>query len=206
MFDALMRRALDPSLNAAGQSLARRGVRANQVTLVGFLLGALAAVLISTGVSGWVALIPLLASRVADGLDGAVARASKITDFGGYLDIVCDFIFYGLIPFAFVLRDPMANAVAGAFLLTSFYANGASFLSFAILAAKRGMKTDTRGVKSLYFTAGILEGTETIVFLAAICIWPNGFSWLAWVFGSLCFMTAASRMILASRVFAEEQH
>lgn len=206
MFDALMRRALDPSLNIAGQSLARRGVRANQVTLVGFLLGALAAVLISSGASGWIALIPLLASRVADGLDGAVARASKITDFGGYLDIVCDFIFYGLIPFAFVLRDPTVNAVAGAFLLASFYANGASFLSFAILAAKRGMKTDTRGAKSLYFTAGILEGTETIMFFAIICIWPNGFSWLAWGFGSLCFVTAASRMILASRVFAEERH
>lgn len=204
MLDALMRRALDPSLNGAGRVLARRGVHANQVTLAGFALGLIAAGLIASGASCWLALIPLLAGRIADGLDGAVARASKITDFGGYLDIVCDFIFYGAIPFAFVLRDPTANGVAGAFLLTSFYANGASFLSFAILAAKRKMKTDAQGVKSLYFTAGILEGTETIAFFVAICIFPDAFAPLAWGFGALCFITALSRVALAWRVFAVE--
>ena len=201
MFDAIMRRALDPGLNHAGRVLARRGIRANQVTLVGLTFGLLAAVLIATGVSCWLALIPLLVGRVADGLDGAVARASNITDFGGYLDIVCDFIFYGAIPFAFVLRDPTANGVAGAFLLTSFYANGASFLAFAILAAKRGLKTETQGLKSLYFSAGILEGTETIIFFVALCVFPGAFSPLALAFGCLCFVTAISRIVLASRVF-----
>ena len=202
MMDGLMRRKLDPSLNQAGKILAKSGLRANQVTLIGLGLGLLAAGLIGLGQSTCLALIPLLASRVADGLDGAVARASKITDFGGYLDIVCDFIFYGAIAFAFVLRDPTANGIAGAFLLMSFYANGASFLSFAILAAKRGLKTETRGVKSLYFTAGLLEGTETIVFFMTICIWPGLFAPLAWGFGGLCFVTALARISLASRVFA----
>ena len=202
MMDGLMRRKLDPSLNQAGKILAKSGLRANQVTLIGLGLGLVAAGLIGSGQSTWLALIPLLASRVADGLDGAVARASKITDFGGYLDIVCDFIFYGAIAFAFVLRDPTANGIAGAFLLMSFYANGASFLSFAILAAKRGLKTETRGVKSLYFTAGLLEGTETIVFFMTICIWPGLFAPLAWGFGGLCFVTALARISLASRVFA----
>lgn len=204
MLDGIMRRALDPGLNHAGQALALRGVKANQVTMIGFALGLVAAVLVAVGMPTWVALAPLLASRVADGLDGAVARASTITDFGGYLDIVCDFIFYGAIPLAFVLRDPTDNGVAGAVLLASFYANGSSFLSFAILAAKRGMKTETRGVKSLYFTAGLLEGTETIAFFALICIWPSAFSPLAFVFGLLCFVTAFSRIALAWRVFGAQ--
>ena len=206
MFDAKMRRALDPSLNSAGSALARRGVRANQVTLIGFAIGLLAAALLAFGVSTWISLIPLLVSRIADGLDGAVARASKITDFGGYLDIVCDFIFYGAIPLAFILRDPTTNAVAGAFLLMSFYANGASFLSFAILAAKHRMETETQGVKSLYFTSGLLEGTETIVFFVFICIFPNTFVLLAWVFGSLCIVTALARVALAWRVFGAKKH
>ena len=205
MLDAIMRRALDPALDRAGRVLAGRGIRANQVTIVGLALGLLAAALIALGAAGWIALIPLLAGRVADGLDGAVARASDITDFGGYLDIVCDFIFYGAIPFAFVLRDPTGNGIAGAFLLTSFYANGASFLSFAILAAKRGMKTEARGVKSLYFTAGILEGTETIAFFLLICVFPNAFVPLAWGFGVLCFVTALSRMALASQIFGSKK-
>jgi phosphatidylglycerophosphate synthase len=205
VLDGIMRRALDPSLDQAGKALVRRGFHADQVTLVGLGLGLTAAALIASGASCWFALIPLVASRIADGLDGAVARASQITDFGGYLDIVCDFIFYGIIPLAFVLRDPSANGIAGAFLLTSFYANGASFLSFAILAAKRGMQTKTRGVKSLYFTAGLLEGTETIAFFVLLCIWPDAFAPLAWVFGALCFVTAASRMALAWRVFGAER-
>ena len=201
MLDGIMRRALDPGLNQVGRALATRGVHADQITVLGLGLGLIAAGLIAAEVSGWVALFPLLAGRVADGLDGAVARASTITDFGGYLDIVCDFIFYGAIPLAFVLRDPTANGVAGAFLLTAFYANGASFLSFAILAAKRGMQTETRGIKSLYFTAGLLEGTETIAFFVLICIWPGAFAPLAWVFGGLCLVTTASRMVLAYKVF-----
>ena len=205
MLDGIMRRALDPSLNRVGQTLAKRGVHANQITVVGLVLGLIAAVLIAFGVSGWVALVPLLAGRIADGLDGAVARASNITDFGGYLDIVCDFIFYGAIPLAFVLRDPTANGVAGAFLLAAFYANGASFLAFAILAAKRGMQTETRGVKSLYFTAGLLEGTETIAFFSIICLWPGGFAFLAWVFGALCVATTASRMALAYQAFGRDK-
>lgn len=205
MLDAIMRRALDPSLNSAGRVLANRGVRANQVTLTGLALGLLAAAIIALGVTCWIALIPLLAGRIADGLDGAVARASKITDFGGYLDIVCDFIFYGAIPFAFVLRDPTVNGLAGAFLLTSFYANGASFLSFAILAAKRQMKTDLQGAKSLYFTTGILEGTETIGLFVAICLFPDAFVPFAWGFGALCFVTAFARIALARQVFGMEK-
>ena len=201
MLDGVMRRVIDPVLNRAGRWLAARGVTANGVTLAGLALGAVAAALLAAGAPGWVALIPLLAGRVADGLDGAVARATQKTDFGGYLDIVCDFALYGAIPLAFVIRDPAANGVAGAVVLWSFYVNGASFLGFAILAAKQGMQTTTRGEKSLYFTAGLLEGTETIVFFVALCLWPAWFAPLAYGFGALCLVTALSRVLLAQRVF-----
>ncbi len=201
MLDGIMRRALDPGLNRTGKILARRGVHANHVTLVGFSLGLIAAGLIAWGATGWIALVPLLANRIADGLDGAIARASQITDFGGYLDIVCDFIFYGIIPLAFVLRDPDANGIAGAFVLASFYASGASFLTFAILAAKRGLQSQTRGAKSLFYAAGLLEGSETIGFFVLICAFPAAFAPLAWGFGALCFATAAARIVLAWQVF-----
>ena len=90
---------------------------------------------------------------------------------------------------------------AGAFLLTSFYFNGTTFLGFAILAEKRRMQTSARGVKSLYFTGGILEGTETIAFFVLICLVPQWFAPAAWIFGTLCFATAASRILLARRAF-----
>lgn len=202
MLDAAMRKLIDPPLNAAGRALAARGVGADGVTLAGLVLGLMAAAVIALGAPGW-ALVPLLGSRLADGLDGAVARASHKTDFGGYLDITSDFLFYGAVPLGFVLADPVGNGAAGAFLLTSFYFNGATFLGFAILAERRGMHTEKRGAKSLYFTGGLLEGTETIAFFVALCLWPVWFSPLAWGFGALCFVTAMSRVLLARAEFGD---
>jgi phosphatidylglycerophosphate synthase len=205
MLDGAVRQRIDPGLNAAGQRLARLGIAANQVTLAGLVLGLAAAVLIGWGAPGWIALMPLLAGRLADGLDGAVARAQGKTGFGGYLDIVCDFAVYGAVPLAFVLRDPGANGVAGAFLLVSFYVNGATFLGFAILAAQRGLETRAQGEKSLYYAAGLLEGTETILFFILLCLLPQQFAPLAFGFGALCLVTAAARVVLARRVFGRDQ-
>lgn len=201
MLDGLMRGVIDAPLNRGGLWLAARGASADAVTLAGLALGLSAAGLIWAGWSGvWVALV-LLSSRVADGLDGAVARARGKSDFGGYLDIVCDFIFYAAVPLAFVLRDPDANAVAGAFLLFSFYVNAATFLGYAILAEKHGLQTRSRGEKSLYFTAGLMEGTETILCFLILALWPGLFGPLAWIFGALCLVTAAARVTLAARTF-----
>jgi phosphatidylglycerophosphate synthase len=201
MLDGLMRGVIDAPLNRGGRWLAARGATANAVTLAGLVLGLLAAVLIGLGWSGLVVAVVILASRLADGLDGAVARARGKSDFGGYLDIAADFAFYGAIPLAFVLLDPAANGLAGAFLLFSFYVNGATFLGFAVLAAKRGLESTSRGEKSLYFTAGLLEGTETILFLLVIAVWPALFVPGAWIFGTLCLVTAVARVMLASRTF-----
>lgn len=200
MLDRHARQIIDPPLNHIGATLAARGCTADGVTLVGLGLGLFAALLIAVGMPGW-ALIPLLASRLADGLDGAVARATRKTDFGGYLDIAVDFLFYGAIPMAFVLYDPAANGAAGAFLLTSFYFNGTSFLGYAILAEKHGHKTDAQGQKSLYYSNGILEGTETILFFVILCLLPTYFSPLAWAFGALCFATATLRIYAAKKIY-----
>ncbi|KQI69867.1 hypothetical protein AN189_00140 [Loktanella sp. 3ANDIMAR09] len=203
MFDAAARRLIDPPLNRAGARLAAAGWTANGVTLLGLALGVLSALVIALG-APLLALIPLLASRIADGLDGAVARATKGTDFGGYLDIAADFMFYGAVPFAFVVLDPAQNTLAGAFLLFAFYVNGTSFLGYAILAEKHGLETRAQGIKSLYYSNGILEGTETIVFFVVICMFPAAFPALAWMFGMLCFLTAGLRIYGASRIFVDK--
>ena len=200
MLDRRMRHLIDPPLNAAGRSLARAGLSADGVTLAGLGLGLIAALLIALG-QPLLALTPLLASRIADGLDGAIARATHKTDFGGYLDISADFLFYGAIPFAFVVADPGANGLAGAFLLLSFYFNGSSFLGFAILAEKHDMTTAAQGQKSLYYSNGLLEGTETILFFVLLCLVPDWFAPLAWVFGTACFATGILRLYGARQIF-----
>lgn len=201
MFDAKVRPWIDGPLNRAGQMLAERGISAHEVTLFGLFMGLIAAALLATGLPGVLALVPLMIGRLADGIDGAVARATEKTDFGGLLDIVCDFVFYAAIPLAFALRDD-GNALAAAFLLAAFYINGASFLGYAIMAEKRGIETRAQGEKSLYYSAGLLEGTETIGFFVILCLWPAAFVPLAVIFGVLCLFTTAARIALARRVFS----
>lgn len=202
MLDRHLRPFIDPPLNLIGGQIARSGVSANMITLIGLAFGLAAAGAILGG-HFLLAVMLILASRMADGLDGAVARAQGVTDFGGYLDIVCDFVFYAAIPLAFVLFDPGANAVAGAVLLASFYINGASFLGYAILAEKKKMRSNSHGVKSLYFTGGLLEGAETIALFVAICLWPEWFAPLAYFFATLCGVTTVARMALAAKVFRD---
>ena len=200
MFDAKLRPLIDPPLNWAGAALSRRGVGAGAVTLAGLVLGLVACAVVAAGWPTLWALLPLLLGRVADGLDGAVARAGGGgTDFGGYFDIFCDFVIYAAFPLAFALRDP-SNALPAAALIASFYINAASFLGFAIMAEKRGLSTQAQGKKSLFYAAGLLEGAETIAFFAVLCLWPSGFAVAAWMFAGLCLLTAVTRMIWAKGV------
>lgn len=201
MLDGAAQRIMGPTLDRFGNALARRGVSANLVTVAGFAIGAAAAGAIAARLFG-LGLVLILASRLCDGLDGAVARASEATDRGGFLDIVLDFAFYGMIPLAFVFADPAANAVAGATLLFSFYVNGASFLAYAVMAEKRGLVSSSRGEKSLHFTSGLAEGTETIVVLLLFCLFPESFAGIAYLFAALTLVTAVSRILLAVRVFS----
>jgi len=201
MLDGLARRLLDPPLDRMGRALAAQGVSADALTFAGLLCGLAAALAVARGADG-LALAALALNRLLDGLDGAVARASARTDRGGFLDIVFDFTAYGAIPLAFALRDPAANALAAAVLLFAFYVNGASFLAFAAVAAKRGLETSVRGVKSIYFTVGLAEGTETILAFAAMILWPQHFSLIALAFAGLTLMGAVARVTLAWHVFS----
>lgn len=199
MLDGLMRRLIDPPLDRAGAALAAAGVSANAVSLAGAGAALACGGAIAAG-AFWVALLLLAVSRLADGLDGAIARRNGLTDFGGYLDILCDFVFYAAVPIAFAVQNP-ANAIASALLLGCFYINGASFLGFAIIAARRGMTTRVRGEKSLYVTTGLAEGTETIAVFVAMLLLPGWYAPLAYGFAALCLVTFGARVLLAFRLF-----
>lgn len=200
MLDTIMRPLIDPPLNSAGGFLARRGVSATAVTMAGLVIGLLAALAIGTGYFA-VAFALIVVNRIADGLDGAVARASTPTDRGGYLDIVVDYVFYGSIPFAFAVVSPAHNAIPAAALLAGFCLTCASFLTFATIAAKRGLETETHGKKSFFYSFGLVEGTETVAFFLAMAAMPHWFPVLAWVFAALCVLTAMQRSALAMKVF-----
>lgn len=202
MLDVWMRRQIDPPMDRAGALLAKTGITADQVTVAGFAVGLAAIALIAMGWH-WTALAALVVNRMADGLDGAVARHDRMTDLGGYLDIVCDFLVYAGLPVGFALLDPARNALPAAVLIFAFVGTGSSFLAYAVIAAKRNETTEIRGRKSLYYLGGLTEGTETFAFLAAICVFPHAFAWLAYAFAAACAVTTVFRILAAVRAFGD---
>jgi len=203
MFDAMIRPHIDKPLAHMARYLVRWEISANAVTGMGFLLGMGAAGFVASGqfVAG---LALFLTSRLLDGLDGAVARQTRLTDLGGYLDITLDFIVYASMVLAFGLADPAANALAAAFLTTSFMAPACTFLAYAIFAAKRGMTTEIRGRKSMYYLGGLTEGFETIVTLSLMCVLPGWFPVIAVVYALMCWVTGGTRIAAAVQAFSGE--
>lgn len=196
MLDARLRHLIDPPLDRVAARLTTLGISANATTITGFVIGLAAMAAIGTGVY-LIGLLLLLVNRTMDGLDGALARLQGASDLGGFLDIVLDFIVYSGVVFAFALADPAANGLAAAFLIFSFMGTGSSFLAFAVMASRRGLSTEVRGKKSLYYLGGLTEGTETILALALACLLPGHFPLIAWLFGALCWLTTATRITVA---------
>ena len=192
MIDTQVRALIDKPLIMIARLAIMTGLSADMVTIIGFVIGLLAGIAIIFEAM-MLALILILLSRFCDGLDGSIARLQGASDRGAFLDISLDFLFYSWIPFSFALYDP-ANALAAAFLIFSFIGTGTSFLSYAAIAEKRGIDASAKGQKGIFYLGGLTEGTETILFLCACCIWPAQFIWLASLFAFLCLITTALRI------------
>jgi phosphatidylglycerophosphate synthase len=201
LLDRLALKLVKPMVEAAAERLAARGVTADQATLAGFGFGMLAAILIAFGFST-LAILPLLVNRALDGVDGALARMSGTTERGAFLDISLDFVFYAAIPLAFAAQGPDVNALAAAILLAAFVTTGTSFLAFAVIAEKRGLKSTTYPSKSFYYLGGLTEGTETILCFLAMCWWPQHFATIAIAYAALCALTAVTRLVAGWKMFA----
>lgn len=194
MIDHLAIGLLRAPLQALARPLARLGVGADAVTLLGFATGLAAAGAIALQ-RPLVGLALLLLSRLCDGLDGALARLTTPTDRGAFLDITLDFLFYASVPLAFALADPAANALPAAVLLAAFIGTGSSFLAFAVLAERRGLRSDAYPHKGLYYLGGLTEAGETLACFVLMCLWPAQFGLWAYGFALLCVLTMTTRIV-----------
>lgn len=205
MLDRAANAALQPLLRAGARLLARAGIGADALTLAGFCIGVGAAIAIVSQ-AHVLGLALLLASRLADGLDGPLARLTQVTDRGAFLDITLDFLFYASIPLAFALADPASNALPAAVLLAAFIGTGSSFLAFAVFAERRGLSTSAaQPDKGLYYLGGLTEATETLICFALMCLWPARFAWWAYGFAVLCALTIATRIVGGARALSPKR-
>jgi phosphatidylglycerophosphate synthase len=192
MIDARLLPLQRAALQPVATFLAHRGLRADQLSLAGFSAGIGAFVALCFG--AWLAALALiLANRLLDGLDGAVARIKGPTDRGAYLDIALDMVFYAMIPLGFAVQAPEAHALPAAVLITSFVGTGSSFLAFSAVAAKLGRKAPAFPTKGIYYAGGLAEGFETIAVFIAMCVFPGSFAVIAYGFSALCAITTVIR-------------
>lgn len=200
MFDRALNDRLQRPLQALARWLAGRGVRADHLTWAGFAVGLLAVPLIASGHPRW-ALLAMALNRLADGLDGTLARLTTPTDRGAFLDITLDFLFYACIPLAFALANPAANGLAAAVLLFTFMGTASSFLAFAVLAARRGLTSTAYPRKGFYYLGGLTEATETLAVFTLMCLVPTWFVPLALGFAALCALTTVTRVVAGWQAF-----
>jgi phosphatidylglycerophosphate synthase len=200
MFDARLRKLIDPALDRIGSAIARSGISANAITLAGAVSVIPLFYLLLQ--QQWPAALVLIgANRLLDGLDGAVARRRGPTAWGGYLDSLCDYLFYIGVPLGFAFAAP-ANELSALLLVASFTLTSVSFLGLAAIMAGRDLG---HGEKAFAYSTGLMEGGETIAFFIAMCLCPALFPQLALVFAALCLATVLQRLWLARRLLNDAQ-
>lgn len=182
--------------NDAGKTLAKMGISANLMSLIGFVIGIFTINFLAMEMYA-TAILCIILNRVCDALDGAIARNSQVTDFGVFLDATLDYIFYAGVIFGFALANPAENAVAAAFLLLAFTASACAMLAYAVVAYKTKSSQEIKLGMSPFYLGGLAQGFETLIVLLAMCVLPHWFMPLAIILGVLSFIKALSIMITA---------
>jgi len=174
----------------------------NQISLISFFFGLLSCLMIFLH-----QLYPALAfwilNRVIDGLDGTVARVShNQTDWGGYLDIMLDFIIYALLPifFTFAFSDSIIDYAVLSIMLGLFYINTASWMYLSGVIEKRSINTKIPEQTSLPMPTGLMEGAETIFLFSLFFIFPYH---LIYIYSFISFLTIIG---IIQRIFWGYKH
>jgi phosphatidylglycerophosphate synthase len=200
MFDEPFRIRFAAISGPAGAWLARRGVSPNHVTGVAFVTGIGAAWLVAAG-HPYGALAMWLASRVADGLDGAVARAAGATSaLGGYLDITLDMAAYAAMVVGFSVAYPAFNT-AWISILAGYVLVITTTLALSEAAALAGRRVSATN-RTFQFTPGLAEAGETTGMYTLWLLLPQYLEPLAWVWAVALLATGVQRTCLAWRVLS----
>ena len=171
-------------------------VTPNQLTVLGFLIAAVASYLVSQGLA-WSAIAVWWLGRLIDGTDGILARTTgKTSDFGGYLDITLDMAAYSLMVIGFYLWQPQF-ALGWMITLLLYILAITSALSLGALERARGLDGDNRSLK---LAAGLAEGGETGIAYTLMLLWPRFIHVLLGVWIAVLLFTFVARTWLAWRL------
>jgi len=171
------------------------------ISSAALVAGIAAAVAVAQRLHG-LALLLWLVNRILDGLDGTQARVHGTqSDFGGYVDILADFVVYAAIPLGILYADASrGQALAAAALLASFFVNAASWMYLAAILERRHAGATSRNeLTTITMPPGLVAGAETVVLYALMLALPALRVPLFWLMALLVSATVVQRLIWARR-------
>ncbi len=203
MFDRQIQKFTQKPLAAIAKIFLKL-TKPNHMTILGFIFGILMCILVFFKFY-LSALLFLILNRLCDGLDGAMARLTIPSPLGGYLDIVFDFTIYSGFVLAFGLSNSNYTMISMV-LLFLYIGTGTTFLARAALQTQldkipQSSELNQELPKSFYFSSGLIEGTETIIFMILCLLLPNYYIFISIIFGILCLITFISRVIVCYKEF-----
>ncbi len=173
------------------------GLTPNHVTLLGCGFGLLAACAVAANVP-YGAIVLWWVGRLLDGTDGIYARStSQVSDFGGYLDILCDMTAYGAMVIGFYVMRP-ALGPYWVSILFLYILCITSALSFGGLAEKRHVTSNDN--RSLTLASGLAEGGETGICYTLLLLLPQHSAFLCMVWCLVLGVTIVARTMAARRI------
>jgi len=188
---------LKKAINKLVRKLLFGRISANSLTIIGLVFGLLSALFIFlSGMSNLVleciiiSTILMSLSFFIDILDGIVARLEEPTTFGGILDIFCDRTVEIFILLAIVSTDPIQLMWPGLFSLSAIILCITIFLIVGGVVKEENLKEQQ---KIIYYSKGLIERTETFIFLICITLLVPLRVLLLWIFAILIFITAILR-------------
>ncbi|MCJ1363840.1 hypothetical protein MMC16_002949 [Acarospora aff. strigata] len=141
-------------------------------------------------------------NRALDGLDGAVARKrATVTELGGFLDLLGDFIVYSFLPIAITLGQELdgfieVNWISVAVLEASFHINNFVLFYISAVAAKREEKELT----SVTMRPALIEGLESGLLFTAMLIWPEYINFWCWTMSAAVGFGICQRVLWVTGV------
>lgn len=182
-----IKNSVNKLLNPLGKFLALRGIKPNQISLIGFFFGILAAIFIYKK-DFIIGAIFILLNGFFDMLDGLVARSGNmVTKFGAYLDSVldryADIAIKTSLAFAGVDWIVVVFALSGALMVSYTRARAEKFLEECSVGIAE------RGERLLIIVSGLLTG---YIFFATILV------------GILSHLTAIHRIIFTKKKLSEK--
>ncbi len=204
MFDNQLRHLKERLLEGVARRLLTR-LSPLYFTIGAFLLGCAAAAALLAHYR-WGAFWLWVVSRLADGLDGTVARLSgRQSNIGGYFDLLLDVILYALIPLAAATQGSPTLYWLVALLLASYYINVVSWLALSALLEKQRQVDESAfapsaaRLTSIRMPTGVMEGGETVLLYGLICLLPRYLAYLFIAGSVLALLGAGQRALWAIR-------